>query len=243
MVIETSGPDWLAADKDGPADPANRFAPQGHAEETPPGNEHLPRQAGTSGLEPPNPDKAVNDTPLEPGEWVPFRSSWQPSAQTWQPLAESWKQARGDAAPPEAPALEPKRIEMPGSSVVSCPSSFATETRDPARPERVEGERAAGGLTTDNGQRTTDKPERQTPAAGPVIKEEIPSSRPVPPFAAWEMPLVYFNRAFDACLAPWGAAGRWLRGPAGRSILGTLGVLSLGVAVVLAVADVFGWTW
>jgi hypothetical protein len=55
-------------------------------------------------------------------------------------------------------------------------------------------------------------------------------------------PLLAFNRAFDLALAPWGHPGRWLRGRAGRTVLGALGVLCLTAAAILAAADGLGWT-
>ena len=81
----------------------------------------------------------------------------------------------------------------------------------------------------------------------PLSVPEKPSSRPAAtptvgaPWFLW--PLVLFNTVFDACLTPWGAPGRWLRGPGGRWLLAVLGVLCLSAAGALTVADWFGWTW
>jgi hypothetical protein len=56
-------------------------------------------------------------------------------------------------------------------------------------------------------------------------------------------PLVWFNRGFDHFfLRPLGPVGFFFKGPGGRTLLGTLGLLSLAAAIVLAVAEGFGWT-
>jgi hypothetical protein len=54
--------------------------------------------------------------------------------------------------------------------------------------------------------------------------------------------LAAFNTTFDACLAPLGAPGRWLRGRTGRTVLGVVGLACLAAAAALIAADRFGWT-
>jgi hypothetical protein len=79
----------------------------------------------------------------------------------------------------------------------------------------------------------------------PPVFAPIPHS-PAPAHLAtpwWLTPAVLFNKLFDLFLLPLGPMGRWLRGRAGRALLGTLGLGSLLAALALALADTFGWTW
>ncbi len=55
-------------------------------------------------------------------------------------------------------------------------------------------------------------------------------------------PLVGFNKGFYACLSPLGRPGRWLSTPAGRTLLGLVGLLCLGIAFVLVLAGRTAWT-
>jgi hypothetical protein len=63
------------------------------------------------------------------------------------------------------------------------------------------------------------------------------------PVAWWLLPLVWFNAAFDACVAPFGPPGRFLCSRPGRSFLGSLGLLCLAAALALFAAVRIGWTW
>ena len=75
--------------------------------------------------------------------------------------------------------------------------------------------------------------------ADKVIKgEKVPASAPV---AWWEMPLVWFNAAFDLCLKPLGPVGEALRSPVGRFTLAVLGMGCLVAAAVVLFIDWFGW--
>jgi hypothetical protein len=77
--------------------------------------------------------------------------------------------------------------------------------------------------------------EKTAPATGQL------RSDPGAPTSWGTLPLVAFNRAFDVFLMPWGHAGQWLRGRAGRNVLGAVGVVCLIAAAVLVVADGIGW--
>jgi hypothetical protein len=81
------------------------------------------------------------------------------------------------------------------------------------------------------------------PAAMPQMPalKELPSLTVAPGGMLW--PLVLFNRVFDACLAPLGAPGRWLRGQAGRTLLGAVGLTCIAAAVLIVAMRWFGWTW
>lgn len=56
-------------------------------------------------------------------------------------------------------------------------------------------------------------------------------------------PLLWINRVFDRTVGRLGRPGRWLRGTAGRTLLGWLGILCLAGALVLGVLDALGWGW
>ena len=97
----------------------------------------------------------------------------------------------------------------------------------------------------------------ETPSAPVVVAKSEPKPIPVPtpppvpaqvgeepPLPQWMELLVWFNRAFDYLLLPWGLPGRWLRRDGrGRSVLGAVGVLLLTATVVLGTLEWFGWTW
>lgn len=55
-------------------------------------------------------------------------------------------------------------------------------------------------------------------------------------------PVIRFNLAFDRGLARLGWAGRWLRGPAGRMVLGVTGLGMAALAIVWLIRDFASWT-
>jgi hypothetical protein len=160
----------------------------------------------------------------KPDDWVPLTSTWRPSARTWKPLSEAWKQAQTASGQPsvppaveEEPALAVEAAAPPASTAPEAPVEAAPPTPEPAL-EAAPVEAAA-------------------PDAGRSRDPVRPGGRR---WLLW--PLLGFNAVFDACLTPWGAPGRWLRGRIGRMVLGALGLLALAAAAVLAAADWFGWT-
>src|SRR5439155_23813338 len=56
-------------------------------------------------------------------------------------------------------------------------------------------------------------------------------------------PLVGVNRLFDRAASRLGIAGRWMKRPWGRALLGWVGLLCLAAAGVLLLLDWIGWTW
>ena len=56
------------------------------------------------------------------------------------------------------------------------------------------------------------------------------------------VPVVWFNKGFDLLMLPLGPLGGWFRSPSGRTVLGTVGLLCVAGAIVLAVVEGFGWT-
>lgn len=156
------------------------------------------------------------------GEWVP-RQAWQPSAQTWKPLAERWEQARDQepAAPVAAPpTFSPPRFS-PSGPRVTLQTAEAEEAVIPPPPSAA-------------------RPEPPAPAPEPPAP-----TAPTPPAPdPWPLrALAAFNGGFDVVLLAWCPKGKLLRGPAGRSVLGAVGVVCLLAAAMLAAADWCGWTW
>ncbi len=188
----------------------------------------------------------VEDTPNDPiaeaaraqlsvsdeSEWVPLQSSWQPSAQTWKPLAETWEHTR-DGVPPRPTLPEPPM--MPTPPRLGDMSDWRNNVIPPPPPGYEEMQR--GALSA---------PQPTRPAAPAVVPVAPPSPpAPVAPVARTPLvlaPVVWFNKGFDLMLLPFGPLGGWFRGQSGRTFLGTMGVLCLAGAIVLAVVEGFGWT-
>jgi hypothetical protein len=210
---------------------------------------------------PPDPS-ALGTATADPEVWVPLRSSWQPSAQTWKPLADSWEQARTTTeADPRPPAPEHEPGVWGELAGVSSPAPVPPpQAEAPPRPAWVEqpavppvppppahppysasgepGEAVVGVWSGHEDRRRADGVPPTPPAPA-----RAPARQTGPGDPAWALPLVWFNRAFDACLAPAGPLGRWLQGRPGRAALGAVGLLCLAGALALAVADGIGWTW
>jgi hypothetical protein len=156
-------------------------------------------------------------------DWVPLTSSWRPSSRTWKPLTEAWQQAQGidketRRQGDKETSGEGGQVSDFGSVVGLEKSSVLPVSLSPCLPV---------SLSSANSRPT----QRATPP---------PSPPEWTPLSLW--PVVAFNCVFDACLIPWGPAGRWLKGPTGRALLGILGLLCLTAAAALAAADWIGWT-
>jgi hypothetical protein len=177
-----------------------------------------------------------DEQPVEPAdgnaeEWVPLRSSWQPSAQTWGPLARQWqaqqesrtKRSRPHAeAPDHAPGARSFReadheesVQEEGEALRPLPSSWKADARA-ATPVAV---------------------------APPTKPVETPASADQPPLPIALWPFAAIDTVFDTLLKLTGPAGRGLRSPGGKSVLGGIGVLAFVAAAALLAADWFGWTW
>jgi hypothetical protein len=88
--------------------------------------------------------------------------------------------------------------------------------------------------------------ERRPPVLPPPDRPVSPrqaliSSRP-PGDPLLLRPLLGLNRVFDSLAMGLGGPGRWLRRPAGRTMLGLIGLALLAAAVGLALLDRIGWT-
>ena len=186
----------------------------------------------------------IEDTPDDPiaeaaraqlampneGEWVPLQSSWQPSAQTWKPLAETWEHSR-DGVPPRPTLPEPPMMPTPPRPTRETPD-WRNNVIPPPPPGYEEMQRGA---------LSAPKPMSPVaPVAAPVAPPALPAPAPRTPLVL--APVVWFNKGFDLMLLPFGPLGRWFRGQSGRTFLGTMGLLCLAGAIVLAVVEGFGWT-
>jgi hypothetical protein len=134
----------------------------------------------------------------------------------WVPLRSSWQPSDQTWGPLAEKWLQ---AHAPGGLSVELPAP----PESPAPPPAPEEKPVAAPETT------------ATAAPPPPAEEDAP---PVP-WPLW--PLVGFNKLFDACLSPLGGLGRWLSSPPGRWVLGFVGLLCLGAALVLAFGPGFGW--
>lgn len=172
-------------------------------------------------LEPPTPGgrhQLVEDDPM--GELAKLRARLEREEETpsdWVPLRSSWQ--------PSAQTWKPLAETWEQSKAPPPP-----EPR-PAHGPRVQTREAPPPVVV-----ATSPAPQATPPTPPPLP---PATKPRRPVILW--PLVAFNVVFDVFLWPLGPLGTWLKRPAGRSFLGTIGLLCLVAAVALAVADHVGW--
>jgi hypothetical protein len=142
--------------------------------------------------------------------------NWVPLSSTWQPSSLTWKPLAQSWKPPsgDAPLAEAAAPvpEPPAKEVPVWEPAPAAE----AVPSLAHAFRA--------------KTEEQK--APPALHA---------PVARWEVPLVWFNAAFDLCLKPLGRVGDALRLPVGRFTLAVLGMGCLVAAAVVLFIDWYGW--
>jgi hypothetical protein len=125
-----------------------------------------------------------------------------------------------DPGPPPAPPSAPRSIWLPPSPPKPIPLPLlnpvpAAERRPPVLPP-------------------PDRP--MSPLAA------LAASRPPSPPLLLR-PVLWLNRQFDSLALGFGAPGRWLRRPAGRTLLGLIGLALLAAAAALVLIDRIGWTW
>jgi hypothetical protein len=134
-----------------------------------------------------------------------------------------------DPRPPRSPAAELRRDEPALSSAVAVVEAPRPLTVAPSpRPDP-----APAWMVEDRGSRIED---RNAPTGLPRSSILDPRS-----WVLW--PLVGANRLFDRAVSRLGFAGRWMKRPWGRSLLGWVGLLCLAAAGVLLLLDWIGWTW
>jgi hypothetical protein len=134
--------------------------------------------------------------------------------------------AARDPLPPPSPLSDPR-------PPLYAPVEFRPD--EPSRPSAV--------AVIESPRPPTVAPSlRAEPPPAPV-KVPLPelARRPSPPLVLW--PLVGVNRLFDRAVSRLGFAGRWMKRPWGRALLGWLGLLCLAAAGVLLLLDWIGWTW
>jgi hypothetical protein len=80
------------------------------------------------------------------------------------------------------------------------------------------------------------------PERAPSPRQGLIASRPPEPSLLLR-PVLWLNRQFDGLAFNLGTPGRWLRRPAGRTLLGIAGLALLAAAVALVLLGRIGWTW
>jgi hypothetical protein len=78
-------------------------------------------------------------------------------------------------------------------------------------------------------------------APSPAVLSSLPEERQLVRTPGWLRPVVWINRVFDHCAGLFGAPGRFLRRPWGRTFLGLLGLVLLLAAIGWLVLDWMGW--
>jgi hypothetical protein len=222
-TADSAGPSYRAPVEEPPPGLGPRLVQEQHRAEDMAFEEPVP--GGRHDLE--------EDTPVDPTEDLarlrarleaaasasasqPEQEEWVPLRSSWQPSAQTWKplaERWGQAQPEHTPPPEPP-IVMPPRPAPAGPVVMTQTAPEPAPAP--------------------------APAPAPPPRP-IAESKPPRPWPL--LPLVWFNAAFDVTLLPWGPLGRWLRGPSGRALLGTVGILCLLAAAALVVADRAGWGW
>jgi hypothetical protein len=149
-------------------------------------------------------------SPADPatGPDAPDAGDWVPLRSAWRPSAQTW-----------GPLAESWWQAQSGEK----PQPAGTDEAPPPEPP-------AEAISPD-----TTPAAPQAPAAMPKPPEnrsDLAVARP----GLLARPLLGFNRAFYRGVASLGAPGRWLAGPAGRTVLGVLGLAFLTAAVALSLA-------
>jgi hypothetical protein len=137
--------------------------------------------------------------------------------------------------PVEEPALDPAH---PGTNPSHLPVLNATIPLPPLAP----------AAPTVMPQSFTAQPftDHVIPRLAPATTEMLVPEplEPADPFTRWFiLPLVWGNRLFDRGTFLLGEPGGWLRGPAGRAVLGIVGLALVAAASVWLMRDWLGWTW
>ena len=137
-------------------------------------------------------------------------------------------------SPAEAPAAPPALPEPPAGNMI------LSDPRPPAPPPVDPVPVSVPLLNLPPVERRASAP--APPARAPSPRQALIASRPpAPPLLL--RPVLWLNRGFDGLAFSLGAPGRWLRRPAGRTVLGVVGLALLAAAVALVLLDRIGWTW
>lgn len=153
-----------------------------------------------------------------------------------------------DALPAPAVSKEPASTpsyQMPeeevGPATVDAPQSFNPPHFEMARMETSEAEPLRFEMP---------EPLTNEVAPGSVLPKLEPLMKEIaePPASSLQtqwlyLPLVWVNQGFDGTTLMFGGAGRWLRGEAGRMLLGLSGVALMLAAVIWFLKDWLGWNW
>ena len=128
------------------------------------------------------------------------------------------------------PPIKPPHLSMPSVKIPAVPP--VTE------PEPVTSENLPAA-----------EPEPLTNEVVPATSEADPHEQSVadpsaaPPSGRRHGPLLWINQRYDRSTMFLGSLGKLLRGPAGRTLLGLLGIASLLAALGWVLKDWLGWNW
>jgi hypothetical protein len=183
--------------------------------------------------------------PAPPADSGEAPRSWPASADV--PGAARADEA-GEVAPPHAPliAFQP----LPATDQAT-PPTFPQESEPPQEKPDSDWERllpAGPEVLAALGRPPVADQQSNTPEG--VIAAEAPSSSlDAQPgnlhqrhWSLWLRPVLWSNWVFDGVTRWLGPPGRWLRSPAGRALLGWVGLGLLAGAAAWLVAFGFGWT-
>ncbi len=126
--------------------------------------------------------------------------------------------------PVRVPPVLPGPGEVPLGGFWPHPALQSPHFREPA------GQPAPPHWSPSPGQRTPSSAVRPTVAVLPAA-------------SWWLHSLLWSNRRFDRWTGSLGSPGRWIQGPAGRMVLGWLGIGLLVGSLAWGLCNWFDWTW
>jgi hypothetical protein len=159
------------------------------------------------------------------------------------PVDPAEEPAPPEPPPPSAPRYPEPFIAPAGNVILSDPEITISQPPPLSRPPvPLPPEPVSLPLVNPVPPALRRGPVLPTPDRPRTPLEALAASRPPRPSLLLR-PIVALNRCFDAVAFGLGAPGRWLRLPAGRTLLGLIGLLLLAVAGALFLLDRIGWTW
>ncbi len=202
--------------------------------------------------------------------WQPSAQTWGPLARQWQEAQQAGQAAPNTSKQKDSPEEPRADIEQEQTALRTEPTpepnerpiapedelepAEKTELREDATqtvaPPRFEGPPTTWQMDAHAAQEALPPlpslKDILPPLAGPATAEkqaESASSDIEAPLPFWLWPFSAITVGFDGCLALFGPVGKPLRSKTGKNVLGTIGLLCLTVAGLLASIDWFGWTW
>jgi hypothetical protein len=182
-------------------------------------------------------------------------STLQPTLQQIDELDALLKQMLTLPTAPSDPAEKPQPVEEKPETTYRTPvttSASVPASTPPAEPPELEPKMAAAPLpasTTFRPAPPSTLPKKETTVPNPWSRlsamQFASSAAPTPAAPASSLlsrALGGINRQFDQRLERLGVWGRWLGRPAGRNLLGLLGLLAIVLAAALLLRDWVDWS-